>query len=92
MMAVFFFIAHEKGFKFHAQPQIGAYNIYSCFFLESIFFSSMSASIKKKVSQNRTKLQQNKQTNDHFSAKNKLSISKPNFTKFEGKVRFGQFF
>ena len=24
-MAVFFFIAHEKGFKFHAQPQTGAY-------------------------------------------------------------------
>ena len=28
MMAVFFFIAHEKGFKFHAQPRTGAY---SCF-------------------------------------------------------------
>ena len=26
MMAVFFFIAHEKGFKFHAQPQTGAYS------------------------------------------------------------------
>ena len=26
MMAVFFFIAHEKGFKFHAQPQPGAYS------------------------------------------------------------------
>ena len=25
-MAVFFFIAHEKGFKFHAQPQSGAYS------------------------------------------------------------------
>ena len=24
MMAVFFFIAHEKGFKFHAKPQTGA--------------------------------------------------------------------
>ena len=30
MMALFFFIAHEKGFKFHAQPQTGAY---SCFLL-----------------------------------------------------------
>ena len=26
MMAVFFFIALEKGFKFHAQPQTGAYS------------------------------------------------------------------
>ena len=32
MMAVFFFIAHEKGFKFHAQPQTGAY---SCFHLKA---------------------------------------------------------
>ena len=51
----------------------------------------MSASIKKKVSQIATK-QTNKQTfttNDHFSAK---SISEPNFTKSEGKVRFGQIF
>ena len=30
IMAVFFFIAHEKGFKFHAQPQTGAY---SCSYL-----------------------------------------------------------
>ena len=29
MVAVFFFIAHEKGFKFHAQPKTGAY---SCLF------------------------------------------------------------
>ena len=28
MMAVFLFIAHEKGFKFHAQPQNGAYSCY----------------------------------------------------------------
>ena len=28
MMAVFFFITHEKGFKFHAQPQTGAYSCY----------------------------------------------------------------
>ena len=26
MMAMFFFIAHEKGFTFHAQPQYGAYS------------------------------------------------------------------
>ena len=26
VMAVFFFIAHEKGFTFHAQPQNGAYS------------------------------------------------------------------
>ena len=25
---VFFFIAHEKGFKFHAQPKTGAYSFY----------------------------------------------------------------
>ena len=31
-MAMFFFIAHEKGFKFHAQPQTGAY---SCFHLKA---------------------------------------------------------
>ena len=32
MMAMFFFIAHEKGFKFHARPQTGAY---SCFHLKA---------------------------------------------------------
>ena len=26
MMAVFFFIAHERGLTFHAQPQTGAYS------------------------------------------------------------------
>ena len=26
MMAVLFFIAHEKGFKFHARPQTGAHS------------------------------------------------------------------
>ena len=26
MMALVFFIAHEKGFTFHAQPQTGAYS------------------------------------------------------------------
>ena len=31
MMAVFFFITHEKGFKFHAEPQTGAYSCYSLF-------------------------------------------------------------
>ena len=66
-------------------------------FLTSVFLSSMGTSIFFKVSQNRTKLQQNKtnkQTNDpdHLFAKNKLSISEPNFTKSEGKVRFGQIF
>ena len=46
---------------------------------------------QKKVSQNRTKLQQT--NNNHFSAKNKyLSIFETNFIKSEGKVRFGQFF
>ena len=34
MMAVFLFIAHEKGFKFHAQPQTGAY---SCLLNEVIY-------------------------------------------------------
>ena len=29
IMDVFFFIAHEKGFKFHAHPQTGTY---SCFY------------------------------------------------------------
>ena len=63
-------------------------------FLKSIFLSSMSASIKKKVSQNRTKYC-NKQTNKTtiFSAKkNKVRISELNFTKSEGKVRFKQNF
>ena len=36
MMAVVFFTAHEKGFKFYAQPQTGAY---SCFFLICATFS-----------------------------------------------------
>ena len=53
----------------------------------------MSTSIKnkskpksEKVATNKT----NKTTNDHFFAKNKFkSISGPNFTKSEGKVRFG---
>ena len=54
--------------------------------------------LKKKVSQNRTKLQQTTNNNKQqqqttiFSAKNKLSIFETNFTKFEGKVRFGQIF
>ena len=30
MMAMFFFIAHEKGFQFHAQPQTGAYSCLVC--------------------------------------------------------------
>ena len=30
MMALFFFIAHENGFKFHARPQTDAY---SCYFI-----------------------------------------------------------
>ena len=29
MVFVFFFIAHEKGFKFYAQPQTGAYSCYN---------------------------------------------------------------
>ena len=33
----------------------------------------------------------NKKTNDHFFCQKK-SISEPNFTKSEGKIRFGQFF
>ena len=37
MMAVFFFIAHEKGFQFHAQPQTGAY---SCFQSSDLDFNS----------------------------------------------------
>ena len=44
------------------------------FFLESIFPSSMSASIKKKVSQNQTKLQQTKQTNKQTKI-NKVLLS-----------------
>ena len=37
---------------------------------------------------------QTNRTNDHFSAKNKQSISEPNFTKIgtEGLVHFRQFF
>ena len=31
MMAVFFFIAHEKGFNFHAQPQTSAYSCYNVY-------------------------------------------------------------
>ena len=35
-MAVFFFTAHEKGFKFHAQPQNGAYSCLFKAFLDNI--------------------------------------------------------
>ena len=58
----------------------------------------MSASIFKESKPKLDKvLQENKtnktnKTNDYFSDKNKLSISESNFTKSEGKVRFGQFF
>ena len=58
----------------------------------------MSASIKKKSKPKSDKVATNKQTNKQqqqqttiFFAKNK-SIFETNFTKFEGKVRFGQFF
>ena len=37
-------------------------------------------------------LSHNKTTNDNFSAKNKLTISETNFTKYEGKVSFGELF
>ena len=40
MIAVFLFIAHEKGFKFHAQPQTGAY---SCWTLHEQFPNKMNA-------------------------------------------------
>ena len=44
------------------------------------------------VSQIRTRYC-NKQNNKRpFSAKNELNISEPNFTKSEGKARFGHFF
>ena len=55
----------------------------------------MSASIFKESKPKSDKvLQENKtnKTNNYFSAKNKLSISESNFTKSEGKVRFGQIF
>ena len=39
MMAVFYFTAHEKGFKFYAQPQTGAY---SCSFLGRLIADSIS--------------------------------------------------
>ena len=45
-MAVFFFTAHEKGFKFHAQSQTGAY---SCSVLKPcrfFFFFRLKASAK----------------------------------------------
>ena len=37
MMALFYFFAYEKGFKFHVQPQTGAY---SCCVMASTFLIS----------------------------------------------------
>ena len=56
MMVVFFLIAHEKGFKFHAQPQTGAYscehvNAFSFFFLRARWPCSCTAtSVRKTIS------------------------------------------
>ena len=61
------------------------------FFIISSFLTSMSALIFLKVSQNQTKLQQNKTKNDDFFCQKKSS-SEPSFTKSEGKVRFGHSF
>ena len=44
----------------------------------------------KKESQIGQSIATNKTTNDHFLAKNKLTVSEPNFTKSEGKIRFRQ--
>ena len=55
----------------------------------------MSALFFKKVSQNWIKLQQNKTNNKRpfiLPKINKVYISGPNFTKSEGKVRFGHIF
>ena len=46
MMAAFFLIAHEKGFKFHAQPQTGAY---SCFHLKALAKIVLIISIPYKI-------------------------------------------
>ena len=46
----------------------------------------MSASVKK----NKPKSDKVATTNDHFFCQKKKSISEPNFTKSEGKIRFGQ--
>ena len=46
MMAVFFVIAHEKGFKFHAQPRTG---VYSCFFNVQALVELRNMLLKKKL-------------------------------------------
>ena len=52
------------------------------------FFLKSKLKSAKKLQQQTNKQQQT----TIFSAKNKLSIFETNFTKFEGKVRFGQIF
>ena len=42
MMAMFFFITHKKGFKYHAQPETGAY---SCSVLKPCSFKDFKNSI-----------------------------------------------
>ena len=56
MMAVFLFIAHEKGFKFHAQPQTGAY---SCLNYDSLDDSKRCNQGKKSISSGRWSKSQN---------------------------------
>ena len=46
MMAVFFFIAHEKGFEFHARPQTGPY---SCFCLKPHFWRRLNGQITSTI-------------------------------------------
>ena len=67
------------------------------FYLTIIFLAQRELQSIKKVSQNRTKYcnETNKtiKQTTFFSAKNKQSISEPNFTKsVQRKVRFGQIF
>ena len=66
------------------------------FFLRSIFLSSMSASIKKKVSQNRTKLQQTTTTNNNkrpfFLPKINKVFLRPILQNLKGRSVLDKFF
>ena len=67
------------------------------FSLKASFSARRKLQLKKKVSQNRKKLQQTKQqnktTNDHFSAKNKFkSILRPILQNLKGRSVLDKFF
>ena len=58
---------------------------------DCIFLSCARKELKKNKAKIGQTFKTNKQQTTNFSAKNKKSISEPNFTNSEGKIRFGHF-